>query len=159
MSKIAYGPTQMQKAAIDGIITEGKSAQRSMKDAGYSEDAAANPKQNLAQREGVRMYLETLDKKAINRFKMSLKDKAMEVFLDGLDANKMLEKLGIEYPDHKERREFALIFARFFGWVEQSNQPQVSKSQQFNFFTVEKKEQDTFNGRFRDFLKKYYKKP
>ena len=146
----------MQKKAVDGIVFEGKSARQSMRDAGYSDHSADYPKHTLGEREGVRRYLMTLDKKALKRFGMSLKDKVMEVYLEGLEAETPMDKFGMRYADHKNRGEFADRFARFFGWAEQPGQSQVSKLQQFNFFAVDRQEQDQFNSRFNTFLKKYY---
>ena len=155
--RVAYGPTLMQKKAVDGIINEGKSAYRAMVDAGYSKSVADKPKPRLAERDGVKIYLQTLEQKALKRFKMSLKDKVMETFLNGIDANKYYERTGVEYPDHKTRGEFADRFARFFGWVENAHEEKVSKLQQFNFFAVPPEEQTKFNGRFQKFIKQYYK--
>src|SRR3989344_352371 len=109
-------PTKRQKKAIDGIVFDGKSKFQAMKDAGYSHNCAKYPKHILGNAKGVREYLQTLNKTCVNRFSMTLENKVMQVYLDGLDAQQ-LTKYG-EYPDHKVRLAFADRFARFFNWIE-----------------------------------------
>ena len=152
-------PTKKQALVVNNILSgKYKSKAQAMKAAGYSEHSSDNPKHILSGRKGIESYLETINQTSVNRFKMPLKNKVMEVFLDGLEANKYYEKSGIEYPDHKLRGEFADRFARFFSWIEGSSESKVNKMQQFNFFNaVPEAEQEKFNGRFKGFLKDYYK--
>src|SRR3990167_1341082 len=161
-------PTQRQMKAVDGILIEGKPAAVAMRDAGYTPKTADTPNHNLAMKKGVQAYLETLEKKVVKRFNISLKDKVMETYLEGLEASKEHPQIvgRDEYgkpvykyrktPDHQLRGQFADRFARFFGWVDANRQPSPSKMQQFNFFAVPEQEQKKFNNRFHDFLKNYY---
>ena len=150
-------PTVRQVKAINGIL-EGKSGRQAMIKAGYDEGVAGKPTKKLMGSKGVRVYLERLDKKAFNRFKMSLKDKVLEVGLDGLEANKLMDKLGIEYADHDTRGKFMDRFLKLFGWIEGAQQDKASRLQQFNFFAVPESEKKQFNARFQNMLKKYYQK-
>lgn len=123
-----------------------------MLDAGYSKSSSENARFMLAGRLGVRIYMEKLNKRSINRFGVNLKEKVMMVFFECLTANK-LEKLGIEYPDHQIRREAADHFSKYFGW--NGKRKESAGFKQFNFSQTAEGNQ-IFNREFNEFQKKYY---
>ena len=151
-------PTPKQQIAVDNIVSgKFKSVKGAMVDAGYSEESAKNPGVKLLHSRGVEEYLKSLSIKCRQRFKMGLRDKVMEVYLDGLEATKLYGKDALERPDHLARKAFADKFAEFFGWSRASTLPQGNFNQ-FNYFSVDEKKRDEFNSNFRDFIKSFYKR-
>lgn len=154
--------TPKQKAAVDNVLSgqykyKGKNSIRaSMMAAGFSEATSGDPTRNLAERQGVQIYLEKLGEKAKKKFGMELRDKVMETYLDGLEATKLMGKDSIEHPDYSTRLAFADRFSDFFGWLEQRREAKAYN--QYNFFSVNEKERAKFNTNFKGFLDKYYKK-
>ena len=150
-------PSPLQKRAVDNVLSGNfKSVASAMREAGYSETTSHRPSEKLAGSKGVQAYLKQLGGKAIQKFGMSLEDKVLEVYLEGLDAQKPHGKNAKLSPDHMTRLQFADRFTSFFGWS--NNQTRDGKvQQQFNFFnTISEEEGNAFNKQFNDFLNKYY---
>src|SRR3989344_1997291 len=149
-------PSSLQKRAVDNVLSGNfKSVAEAMREAGYSGTTSYRPSEKLAKSKGVQAYLKQLGDKAIQKFGMSLEDKVLEVYLEGLDAQKPYGKSAELFPDHIIRLQFADRFAYFFGWAK--DQSQVGKiHQQFNYFGISEDQRDVFNKKFSDFLNKYY---
>jgi|SRR3990167_501372 len=150
-------PSSLQKRAVDNVLSGNfKSVAEAMREAGYSGTTSYRPSEKLAKSKGVQAYLKQLGDKAIQKFGMSLEDRVLEVYLEGLDAQKPYGKNAELFPDHMTRLQFANSFASFFGW--QKDQTREGKvQQQFNFFnTTSEEERNAFNKKFNDFLNKYY---
>lgn len=111
-------PTKKQREAVNNVLSgEYKSIAKAMRAAGYSEKSSYNPKHTLANRKGVQNYIGSLSDSAQKRWNMSLDEKVMDVYLDGLDATKLHGKKGVEYPDYKMRLEYANKVAEFLSWL------------------------------------------
>ncbi len=76
----------------------------------------------------------------------------MNVFYEGLDANKYVGKEAEEVPDHPTRKVFADKMMEFFGWSEQKQIP--TQNNQYNFFSTTKEKQIEFNSKLKQFLRK-----
>lgn len=157
MSKNRVRATLKQKKAVDNIVSgQFKSIAAAMKDAGYSAVSASHPAHALMDRRGVEVYLEKLDEISQRRFNLSLRDKVMETYMDGLDATKIarIGKQTLERPDWAVRKSFADKFSEFFGW---SKEQVPSETQnQYNFFSVGPSEREAFNQKYKLFLRSYY---
>ena len=111
-------PTRKQKLAVENILSgKFRSTAEAMRAAGYSVKSSFNSKHILADRKGVQNYVRTLSIELQNRWNMSVQDKVLEVYLNGLDATRPTYK-GNRYPDHLVRLRFADRLAEFFGWIE-----------------------------------------
>lgn len=157
-------PTQMQRQAVDNIVS-GKFVKKSgkpdlgkaMRDAGYSQQSSLHPKIALAEKKGVQAYVEQLGEKAKTKWGMSMEDKVMDVYLEGLDAQKPFGKDAVLFPDHPTRKLFADRLAEFMGWVQPiAIMGSGNKVQNFNFFSLPEQKRQAFNTNFDQFLKKYY---
>ena len=158
MAKRKVKPTEMQKKAVDNIISgKFKTIKASMTDAGYSDVSAEQPSRALAETRGVEIYLASLSAKAKKRWDSSLEDKVMDTYMDGLDATKLFGKDGIEHPDWMARKSFADRFSEFFGWVSKNQGPSTPQFNQYNFFSMPAEKRKAFNDNFKGFLKRYYK--
>lgn len=112
-------PTKRQRQAVDNILSgDYRSVAEAMRAAGYSEKSSYNPKHTLANRKGVQNYIESLSDSAQKRWNMSLDEKVMDVYLDGLDAIKLHGKKGIEHPDYKMRLEYANKVTELLSWLQ-----------------------------------------
>lgn len=152
--KFKVKTTAKQKQAVDNIVSgKFKSVAAAVRDAGYSDKVAKSASQNVLPARGIEVYLELLDKKAQRQFNLCLKDKVMEVYLDGLDATKRVRvgKRSFMDVDHLARKAFADRFSEFFGWTKET--PPQQQAQQYNFFMFSKVKRDTFNEKFKEFLK------
>lgn len=149
-------PTPKQKKGVDNLLS-GKydTISPALRDAGYSKSTAIEPKKNFLNAQGVKIYLKTLSKVSKKRWNLSLPDKVASVYLDGLSADKPYGKEGKPHPDYQTRLSYADRFAKFFGWTSGEDNS-TKKLQQFNFFSVDTKEQNDFNENFKLFLKKMY---
>ena len=157
MPKNRVRVTLKQKQAVDNIISgQFKSVATAMRDAGYSAVSATHPAHALMNRRGVEAYLAKLDELSQRKFNLSLPDKVMETYMDGLDATKVVRicKQTEERPDWLVRKAFADKFSEFFGWSKESSAP--TSQNQYNFFSVSQEERDSFNQRFKEFMRKYY---
>lgn len=153
--KLSYNakPTLKQKKAVDNILSgEFRSVAAAMRDAGYSEKSSFNPKHTLANRSGVQEYVESLSRIARKRWDMSLPDKVMETYLDGLEATKLYTRKAIEHPDYVTRLAFANTIAEFFGWIQSFTSRK--KNNIVNFFGTDEKERMHFNKEFSSFTKR-----
>lgn len=151
-------PTKRQKRAVNALISgEAKSVKGAMLDAGYSKWTAGKGTDRLIRTKGVAVYLRELDKESRKLFAMSLPAKVMNVYLEGLSAERPYGKNAILFPDHLTRKAFADTFARFYGWLGE-RLPAGGKYTQFNFFSVGEKERGEFNRNFKGFLKYFYER-
>jgi len=149
--------TEKQRRAVDNIVTgKFKTAPPAMRDAGYTLESSKEPDKNLFSRRGVELYLKTLSKVCKNRFNLSLQDKVMTTYLDGLEATKLYGKNAIEHPDTMARIASADRFAEFFGWKRGVVPTASQQFNQFNFFSIDQEEQKRFNDNFKNMLGKYY---
>ena len=130
-------PTPMQKQAVDNVISgqfvrkNGKpNVSAAMRGAGYAESSVHKATETLGKAKGVQAYLKELGGEAMKRWNMSVQDKVMDVYLDGLDATRLFGKDAIEHPDHLTRKAFADRFSEFFGWVQSAQLPPGSHVQQ-----------------------------
>ena len=83
-------PTPRQIKAINGILAGQETAKEAMLSAGFSEETSRNPKVNLYDRRGVQAYLSTLDETSRQKFNSSIIDRALNVYSEALEANKMV---------------------------------------------------------------------
>ncbi len=83
-------PTARQIKTVNAVISGENNLSAAMQQAGYSFKTSENPKQNFVDSRGVQVYLQTLDEKSRKKFNMSIVDKALEVYLEALDANKFV---------------------------------------------------------------------
>jgi hypothetical protein len=83
-------PTERQKKTVNGILAGETSLSSAMRNAGYAEKTSLNAKQNFVESRGVQEYLASLDAKSQQRFQMSVADKALEVYLSALEADKLI---------------------------------------------------------------------
>lgn len=150
-------PTQLQKRAIDNIVSgRFKSIAEAMREAGYSANTSHRPREKLAMSKGVQAYIESLSKVAKKRWNMSIEQKVALVFLEGLEATKLVGRNAEKvHPDFAVRKIYADSFAKFFGWV-QGEVPSGDIHQQFNFFGISEEDRERFNTKFKSFLKDYY---
>jgi len=147
--------TKKQKQAVENMLSgKFKSKSAALQAAGYTGGEAGSPARFM-QATGVRQYLKRIGKKAKKLFKMKLEDKVMQVYMEGLNADKPFGKDAIMAADHPTRKMFADRFSEFFGWTTEA--PATAPVQtQNNFFMVAKEEQKEFNGKFKDFLRGFY---
>lgn len=111
-------PTPLQKRAIDNIVSgRFRSNAAAMRDAGYSRTTSLRALEKLGRSKGVEVYLKSLGAEALRRWNMSIQEKVIEVYLDGLDATRLVGRKNIEYPDWKVRLATADKFSEFLGWV------------------------------------------
>lgn len=143
--------TPKQKRAVDNVLS-GKfnSKAAALRDAGYSDESAQVSSRVLAS-EGIKQYLKSFSKSAMKRWNMTIEEKIVSVYMDGLDATKLYGKSAIEHPDHLARKSYADKLSEFFSW---SQSPQLAKQQfqQFNFFTTPEKDREVFNDKLKGFL-------
>ena len=112
-------PTARQKRAIDNILSGGfKTIASAMREAGYSIRSSHNPKHILANRRGVQNYIQSLPNTARKRWGITLQEKVLDVYLDGLDAIKLHGKEGNEHPDYIIRLDYANKISEFIGWLQ-----------------------------------------
>jgi len=140
--------TDLQIKAVDNVLS-GKfdSTAAAMRDAGYSKTSAINPWLNLFERKGVQWYLEKINREYKQGTGITLPDKVMKVYTEGLDAK---DKEGL--TDHNTRKKFADEFSKFFGWkTEQQELPH--QMNQYNFFSTNKDKQGEFNKNLKRFLR------
>lgn len=147
--------TEKQRAVIDGYL-KGLPWTEALRAAGYNRSSALHySKKEFLNSKGVQRYISQMDKHAQKRFGDSLPDKVMEVYFDGLEATKAV-KVGQqteEVPDWSARKSFADKFSEFFGWSRE--QVPTETQNQYNFFSVPKSEQEAFNQKFKEFLRKH----
>ena len=158
-------PTVMQKTAVNNVLSGDFKRKDGMPDvpaamrgAGYSKETSTSTKKNLFKCFGVQLYLKRLDDTAKKRWKVSLPDKVMQTYMEGLDATKLYGKDAIEHPDWANRKAFADKFSEFFNWSQAMAAP-VGGFNQFNFFAIDEDQRNKFNNNFKGFLQQYYKKP
>lgn len=151
--RVVTEPTKRQKKGVDNILS-GKFDHfaPALRDAGYAEATAIEPKKNFLQSQGVKVYLKTLSKVAKKRWNLSLPDKVAMTYLNGLEATKLYGKEGTEHPDYSVRKSYADRFATFFGWT-RGETTSNSKLQQFNFFSLDDDTKEDFNDSFKTFLR------
>jgi hypothetical protein len=83
-------PTNKQIKTVNSIISGEKNLGSAMRSAGYSHSSSLNPSKNFIEAKGTKAYLERLDAKAKQKFNMSTVDRALEAFLDALQAKKYI---------------------------------------------------------------------
>lgn len=109
-------PTLKQVSAVNNILSgEFKSYASAMREAGYSKKSSFNPRHTLGNRRGVQAYLNSLSEAAKRRWGVSLPVKVMMVYLDGLEANKLVGREAVEWPDWMIRLAFAEKLSEFLG--------------------------------------------
>lgn len=150
MTRLKKGKTtNLQKRAVDNIMSgEYKSKSAAMIAAGYSKRVSRTPSQVISS-PGVQEYLKNFEQKAVVRFGMSLDQKIMDVYLDGLDADRPLGNLGDIMPDHKVRKDFADTIQESRGMMKSK----AKGGQVFNFFMFDKESRSTFNEVFNSFVR------
>ena len=142
------GPTPLQKAAIDNMMSgEFKSKQAAMRAAGYSDSHSTNP-HLLLRAKGSQKYLENFETKALIKFGMTLESKIQEVYLEGLVANKPYGKKMI--VDYEERRRYAKNISEMLGLLRTKER---KGHQTYNFFMLDSDQKNEFNEAFKEFIK------
>jgi len=151
--------TFKQKKAVD-LLLSGQATSRTdaMRKAGYKKGSYNKPRYALDQRKGVQLYLKTPDAKSRKLFKVSLEDKVMNTFFEGMDAEKLYGKDAIRAPDYSVRIAAADRFAKFFGW-DRGIPEDRGQYNQFNFFNVPKEKQQQYHERLKMFLKNTRNEP
>ena len=147
-------PTEKQIKAINGVLV-GKKPAQALTDAGYSSKTSSHFKQNFFQSQGVTQYLAKMNKVSLQKFKMNLDDKLIDVYLSGLEATKLHGRNAIEHPDWLARKAFADKLSEFMGWTKEDKFQTANN--QFNFFSFPEEEKRDFNAEFVKFVKNYYK--
>lgn len=149
----AIEPTKKQRTVIDSYL-KGLPWTEALRVAGYNESSALHySKKEFLNGKGVQRYISLMGAKAEQRFGESLPDKVMDVYLEGLEATKAV-KVGQqtkEVPDWSARKSFADKFSEFFGWSRE--QVSTETQNQYNFFSVPKSEQETFNQRYKEYVR------
>ena len=150
MSTKKVKPTVMQKRAVDNVMSgKFKSKKKAIIAAGYSEQTAINPAQNVFGSRGVEEYLKNFEDKALIKFGMTIDSKLQDVYLEGLDADKPWGKNDI-IPDFEARLKYADRIAEMLGLLEGKAK---KTAQTFNFFMFDKKERGQFNQLFNKFVR------
>lgn len=104
--------------AVNNILSgDFKSTAPAMRDAGYSKRSSLNSRHTLFNRRGVQVYIESLFEIARRRWGMSLPEKVMLVYLDGLEATKRIGRKAVEFPDWVTRKAYLDTLAGFLGWI------------------------------------------
>lgn len=148
-------PTAKQKLATDMILSgKAVSVPDAMRKAGYSDSSAHNATKVFTRSQGVDIYLKSLDALSRKKFGMSIQDKVMNVYYEGLEATKLFGKEGIEHADHPTRILAADRMAGFFGWNKVGVEDETKQFNQFNFFNVKQDKQKEFQSNLKEFLKK-----
>lgn len=157
MKSYKVKPTEKQIQTVDNIVSgKFKKLAPAMRDGGYSQSSSLSSQNAFLKRRGVELYLKTLSKLCKRRFNLSLQDKVMTTYLDGLEATKLFGKDAIEHPDHLTRMSAADRFAEFFGWKRGFMPVAGQQFNTFNFFSVEQEEQKKFNDNFKNMLGQFY---
>ena len=151
-------PTPRQKLTTDLILSgKAKSVPDAMRQAKYSDSSVHNATKVFVRSKGVEAYLNSLDEKSREKFGMSIQDKVMNVYYEGLEATKLFGKRAVEYPDHPTRISAADRMAKFFGWETSGIEDEGKQFNQFNFFDVKPEKQKEFQDNLKKFIKKSYK--
>ena len=148
-------PTEKQKRAVENILSgRFNSKKAALLDAHYSKKSSENAKLML-EKKGVKQYLAALGNNAKKRWNMEIEDKLLNVYMDGLDAEKPYGKDAQLHADHPTRLKFADRLSEFFGWRDQEGKAPVSspKMNQFNFFSTPKEEREAFDEKLIKFLR------
>ncbi len=141
--------TNLQKKAVDNIMSgDYKSKGKALRAAGVSASVARNPG-TFIQQEGVQNYLKNFEAKAVVKFGVSLDEKIQDVYLDGLEAEKPSKLLGV-MPDHRLRKLFADTIQETRGLL---TAKKSSSSPVFNFFMFDKESRSKFNEGFSEFIR------
>ena|SRR5579884_176229 len=154
-------PTDKQIKAVNAVITGAPSLSQAMQEAGYSNKTSLNPGVNFVDSKGVKKYLETLDDKSRRKFNMAIVDKALEVYLDALEATKYVPvKLTDEgyvtsfrvakEPDHQIRIAAADRVVKIYG-----ADKALAENRQLNNFDLNGEEVFDFNKKFLKFIEQY----
>lgn len=151
-------PTAKQKLATDLLLSgKASSVPDAMRQAKYSPSSVNNSGKVFVRSQGVEVYLKSLDEKSREKFGMSIQDKVMNVYYEGLEATKLFGKEAIEHPDHPTRISAADRMASFFGWQKLGIEDESKQYNQFNFFNVKPEKQKLFQENLKSFIKKSYK--
>lgn len=153
--KYAIEPNKRQKTAVQAFLDGHKWAE-ALRLAGYSHKTALHlTKKDFIKSRGAQAYFKQLGDKAMKRFGISLPDKIMQGYFDGIEAMKVVATGGIarEYPDLVTRKTYLDRFAEFFGWTKHKLS-RVDQYNAYNFFSgVGEQERNNFNEKFKAFLK------
>lgn len=160
MSTYSVSPTEKQVNAVNEVIAGESDLKTAMQNAGYSSQTSHNPKQNFVASRGVQAYLGTLDEKAQKKFNMSVIDRAFEVYMDALEATKLVPvrmtvqngsvayRIGKE-PDHHTRITAADRIVKIYG----ADKPPPKQSEPLTF-NLDDPEVVDWNKKFLEFLEK-----
>ena len=115
MTRYEIKPNPKQIMAINNFLSgQFKSLASAMRDAGYSEKSSYNARHVLLNRRGVQVYMESMSDIAQKRWGMSLPEKVMMTYFDGLKATKGGTT---PQPDWMVRMVSADRFAFLLGWT------------------------------------------
>jgi hypothetical protein len=157
-------PTPQAVDAVNNIISgKFKSKKEAMMDAGYSITSAQHPRQALIETKGVQEYLKTLSMISKRKYGLSLGDKVMKTYFDGLDANKRVGRdADVVVEDWQARKSSADALAEFLGlkkgiapYAAGASGPPINNTQ-FNFFSVPQEERKKWNENLKGFLASYF---
>jgi hypothetical protein len=139
-------PNIRQMRVVNNILSgKYKTKKDALVAAGYSKKSSSAI---VLGRKGVQQYLDKFEHKALSRWKMPIRSKLQNVYLDGLDADKPHGKKKI--PDYKIRKEYADTIAEQLGLL---NSKKNVGRQQFNFFLVDKESREQLNETFNSIVK------
>ena len=147
-----------QKRVVDNMLSgDYPSKAKAIKAAGYS-DAMAHKPARVINSSGVQKYVKKLDKKSRELFGVSIGDKIVEVYTEGMGATKLFGKNAIEHPDWLARKAFADKIGPMIGLG--TGPPEGGgKGNQYNFFMFNQQEKSEFNSAFGKFVKGHFKQP
>ena len=152
--KYAIQPNNRQKTAVQGFL-DGRKWAEALRLAGYSHKTTLHfSKKDFLESRGVKTLLNQLGDVAMQRFGMSLPDKIVSGYLDGIDATRVVNagKKTRKYPDFIVRKAYLDKLCEFLGWTDsKSYQPEQHNT--FNFFSGSQEERSRFNEKFKAFLK------
>ena len=144
-------PTQKQKQAVENMLSgKYKDQGKAIEAAGYTRSVSEHPK-TLIQSDGVQKYLKSLDKKSRKILGIGVDEAIVETYIKGLKADKPYGREGEVHADYATRKKYVDTIAEFKGLKTQQPIP-TGGHNQFNFFSVPKKDQEEFNEKLKGFL-------
>ncbi len=151
-------PTEKQIKTTNNILAGEQSVGQAMRNAGYSTTSSLNPGKNFMEAKGTKTYLSRLDLKSRIKFNMCTVDRALEVFMEALEAKKYIpfrvvnEGNKVIYktqsvPDHDIRIRAADKLLKLHSVENLQPEKESSHSQ-----TLTQEEIDDFNKKFLRFI-------
>lgn len=147
--------TDMQKKAVDNYLSgKYKTKKDAVAAAGYGRNR--NATSLVYNGAGVKVYLEKLEAQARKKYGVDLREKSVDVLMEGLDAYKVTKEGN--NPDFAVRKQYLDKLYDLMGVNKELNsssmaQPRSKKNTQVNFFMTNKEDQEVFNTQFKSMMK------